>query len=120
MTILFIILAAFSNAVMDVLSTRYDVSIFGNLKNRQFWDWRISWKNKWENGFKLNREKFLFSSSILVFLTDGWHLFKALMLLFIFLAIVTYKPIFGYFDIILFSILWGVVFELFYTKLLLK
>jgi len=42
------------------------------------------------------------------------------MLLFISLAIVTYKPIFGYFDIILFSIIWGVVFEMFYTKLLLK
>jgi hypothetical protein len=57
---------------------------------------------------------------MLSFLTDGWHLFKALMLLFISLAIVTYKPIFGYFDIILFSIIWGVVFEMFYTKLLLK
>jgi hypothetical protein len=120
MTIIFIILAAFSNAVMDVLSTRYDVSIFGNLKNRQFWDWNISWRNKWSWGEKENGEKFFLSSTMLSFLTDGWHLFKALMLLFISLAIVTYKPIFGYFDIILFSIIWGVVFELFYTKILLK
>lgn len=65
-------------------------------------------------------EKFLFSSTMLSFLTDGWHLFKALMLLFISLAIVTYKPIFGYFDIILFSMTWGIVFEVCYTKILLK
>jgi hypothetical protein len=120
MSIIFIILAAFSNAVMDVLSTRYDVSIFGNLKNRQFWDWRISWKNKWENGFKLNREKFLFSSSILVFLTDAWHLFKALMLAFVSLAIIFYKPIFGMLDVFLFCIIWGVVFEVSYNKILRK
>jgi hypothetical protein len=120
MTIIFIILAAVCNSVMDVLSTRYYVSIFGNLKNRQFWDWNMSWRNKWQWGEKENGEKFFLSSTMLSFLTDGWHLFKALMLLFISLAIVTYKPIFGYFDIILFSIIWGVVFEICYTKLLLK
>jgi hypothetical protein len=54
------------------------------------------------------------------FLTDGWHLFKAFMLLFMSLAIVTYKPIFGYFDIILFSMTWGIVFEVCYTKILIK
>jgi hypothetical protein len=80
----------------------------------------MSWRNKWQLGEKENGEKFFLSSTMLSFLTDGWHLFKALMLLFISLAIVTYKPIFGYFDIILFSIIWGVVFEMFYTKLLLK
>jgi hypothetical protein len=80
----------------------------------------MSWRNKWQWGDKANGEKFFLSSTMLSFLTDGWHLFKALMLLFISLAIVTYKPIFGYFDIILFSIIWGVVFEMFYTKILLK
>jgi hypothetical protein len=80
----------------------------------------MSWRNKWQWGEKENGEKFFLSSTMLSFLTDGWHLCKALMLLFISLAIVTYKPIFGYFDIILFSIIWGVVFELFYTKILLK
>ena len=102
MSLIFIILAAFFNAVMDVLSTRYYISIFSISKNRQFWDWNMSWRNKWQWGDKRNGEKFLFSSTILSFLTDGWHLAKALMLLFMSLAIVTYKPMLGYFDVILF------------------
>ena len=119
-TILFLILAAFCNAVMDVLSTRFYVSIFGNFKNRQFWDWNISWKNKWQWGDKANGEKFFLSSSMLSFMTDGWHLAKALMIVFISLAIVSYKPLFGLIAIILFNCIWGIVFELFYTKLLIK
>ena len=119
-TILFLILAAFCNAVMDVLSTRFYVSIFGNFKNRQFWDWNISWKNKWQWGDKANGEKFFLSSSMLSFMTDGWHLAKALMIVFISLAIVCYKPLFGLIDIILFNCIWGIVFELFYTKLLIR
>jgi hypothetical protein len=120
MTIIFLILAAFCNAVMDVLSTRYYVSIFGNFKNKQFWDWNISWRNKWQWGDKANGEKFFLSSSMLSFMTDGWHLAKALMIVFISLAIVCYKPLFGLIDLILFNCIWGITFELFYSKLLIK
>jgi hypothetical protein len=120
MTIIFLILAAFCNAVMDVLSTRYYVSIFGNFKNKQFWDWNISWRNKWQWGEKANGEKFFLSSSMLSFMTDGWHLAKALMIIFISLAIVCYKPLFGLIDLILFNCIWGITFELFYSKLLIK
>jgi hypothetical protein len=105
---------------MDVLTTRYDVSIFGNFSNQLFWDWRISWRNKWKNGDILQGEKFLFSSTIFVFLTDAWHLFKALMLLFIILSIYFYVPIIGIFDISLFFIVWGITFELFYNKFLIN
>ena len=120
MTIIFLILAAICNAVMDVLSTRYYVSIFGNFKNKQFWDWNISWRNKWQWGDKANGEKFFLSSSMLSFMTDGWHLAKALMIVFISLAIVCYKPLFGLIDLILFNCIWGITFELFYSKLLIK
>jgi hypothetical protein len=120
MTIIFLILAAFCNAVMDVLSTRYYVSIFGNFKNKKFWDWNISWRNKWQWGDKANGEKFFLSSSMLSFMTDGWHLAKALMIVFISSAIVCYKPLFGLIDLILFNCIWGITFELFYSKLLIK
>ena len=120
MTIIFLILAAFCNAVMDVLSTRYYVSKFGNFKNKQFWDWNISGRNKWSWGEKANGEKFFLSSSMLSFMTDGWHLAKALMIVFISSAIVCYKPLFGLIDLILFNCIWGITFELFYSKLLIK
>jgi hypothetical protein len=105
---------------MDVLTTRYDVSIFGNFSNQLFWDWRISWRNKWKNGDILQGEKFLFASTIFVFLSDAWHLFKALMLLFIILSIYFYVPIIGIFDISLFFIVWGITFEFFYNKFLIN
>ena len=119
-SIMFWLLACVCNSIMDVLSTRFDVSIFRNFSNKLFWDWRISWRNKWENGFKLNREKFLFSSSIFVFLTDAWHLFKALMLLFLILSIYFYVPIFGILDIPFFFISWGITFELLYNIYFIK
>ena len=120
MSLIFVILAAFCNSVMDTLSTRYYVSIFGNFKNRQFWDWNMSWRNKWQWGEKENGEKFFLSSTILSFLTDGWHLAKSLMLAFVSLAIIFYKPIFGQVDVFLFCIIWGVVFEVSYNKILVK
>lgn len=43
-------------------------------KNPQFWDPSISWKNKYkEDTFD---PKFLGSTSIFVFVTDGWHLLQ--------------------------------------------
>lgn len=120
MTIIFLILAAFCNAVMDILSTRYYLSVFTKLKKPQFWDWNISWRNKWQWGDKSNGEKFFLSSSILSFMTDGWHLAKALMIIFISCAIVFYKPLFGLIDIILFNCIWGITFELFYGKIFIR
>lgn len=117
---MFWFLACVCNSIMDVLSTRYDVSIFGNYSNQLFWDWRISWRNKWKNGDILQGEKFLFSSTIFVFLTDAWHLFKFLMLLFLILSIYFYVPIIGIFDIPLFFIIWGITFELFYNFVFFK
>lgn len=90
--IAFIILAGICNAVMDTLFTRYNQSIFTSF-NPFFWNPDISWVNKWRK--PPYEERFLFSSTILVFLTDAWHLFKALMIGFIMLGVVCYKPIFG-------------------------
>jgi len=120
MSIIFIILASACNAIMDVLSTRYYVSIFSKFNNRQFWNWEISHTNKWQWGDKANGEKFFLSSTMLSFLTDGWHLFKFIMIVCISCAIIFYKPIFGWWDIILFNCAWGITFELFYTKILIK
>jgi hypothetical protein len=117
MSIIFIILASMCNALMDTLSTRYDVSIFRNFKNQQFWDWRISWKNKWKNGNIRNGESFFLSSTMLSALTDGWHLAKGLMLGFISLAVVMYVPMYGILDACIFCIVWGMTFEFSYNKL---
>ncbi len=130
------ILIGICSSVMDVLSFRYNTSFFkkylGNYE--QFFNVQISWLNKWKldsnnqpiivNGKYV--ERFLFSSTILVFLTDGWHLAKASMILFISLAIsipliqllgISYWYIIV--SILLIYTIICVTFELFFTKVLI-
>jgi len=137
LSLIFIILAGICNAVCDVLFTQMDRSIFSNLSFNQtiFWDVRISWRNKWKSplsrytknqwfyfGFNpIYEERFTYSSSILVFLTDGWHLTKAIMLLWIMLAVVCYEPIIT--PLVDLFILYGAftfTFTIFYEKILIK
>lgn len=70
---LFFIISASFEAIMDYLQFRYT-------ETNYFWNPRLSWINKWRytsvNGTMTKTEKFLMSSTILVFMTDGWHLMK--------------------------------------------
>jgi len=115
--ILFISLAGMCNAVMDVLFTRFGRSIFRR-RNWYYWNPEFSWTNKWKEPGK---EKFLFSSTLLVFLTDGWHLFKALMIAFLILAVVNYTPIFNlWVDAVILYCTFTGTFTLFYDYILLE
>lgn len=88
------ILAGLADGTRDVLSFRYDRSIFPQGPGEQilgggemFWNPDISWRNKWKNGDPSQGERFPGSSTALVFLTDGWHLLQFLMLTFFQVAI---------------------------------
>lgn len=132
-SILLIILAAIANSCMDMNFNDYDNSIFSNtIKfNPNFWNPTISYKNKWKDGIKANGEKFLLSSTYLVFLTDSWHMFKFLFLNLIIAAIIFYQPIIHiyfklfnfniyYIDFIIFNCIWGIIFEITSRLLTLK
>ena len=117
LTILFVILFAVCNAIMDVLQFRYSTSVFKSM-SAAYWDPKLSWKNKWKNGNSNEGENFIGSSTIFVFMTDAWHLAKSLMLLFICLAIVFYSPMFGLIiDFLIIRVLIGLTFELFWRIL---
>jgi len=63
---------------MDKLNFHYGCSIFGRNKKtfpELFWNSEVSWKNKYKCG-DIGTPKFLGSTTIFVFCTDGWHLFK--------------------------------------------
>ena len=99
MTIALIFLSAFLKSYMDYLQ-------FSEID---------SWRNKWKNGNKSEGEKFPFSSTILVFLTDRWHLAQSLFLWCVFVLIVTYKSYFNWWiDLIIMRVMFGVLFEMFY------
>lgn len=109
------------DAVMDKIQFHYNKSIFKNFKNQQFWDPKLSWINKWKNGNKKNGEKFLFSSTLFVFTTDAWHLAKffrnfcIVVSMFLFIYLPTNPT--SIFYLVLGRVLWGVVFELCFSRL---
>lgn len=94
--VLFLIsLAAISNSIMDKISFHFWKFRFKHL-NRQWWDPQVSWKNKYidknpKKGFKYLDLK-IFKIKYPIFLTDAWHFFQTLMLLFFFLAMIVPDP----------------------------
>jgi hypothetical protein len=115
---LFVIISAVAKAAMDKIQFHFYESIFSNLKHK-FWNKEYSWQNKWMNGNPIFGEKFAFSSTILVFLTDGWHLMQFIFLNSLFIAIflialhefTTREAIV---HLIILRALFGVFFELFF------
>ena len=113
--ILFLI-SGICEAVMDKIQFHYDSSIFKRFKNQLFWDPRESWRNKYENGDPLAGEKFFLSKSLLVGLTDAWHLFKLFRTFFIFAGIYfLFIPCGSKMECLLFVIIARVIFGLSFT-----
>jgi len=69
LTILFFLLSGGAEGVMDHLQFHYD-------KHNVFWNPKLSWVNKYKFGNPIAGERFFLSTTILVWLTDGWHLMK--------------------------------------------
>ena len=122
LTALFLSLAALSNAGMDTLTHHYNDSFAAEYKlDRQFWDPAISWKNKYIEGDpakqKVKMSLLFISINKPSFLTDGWHLLKAVMLTLIFLGSVVWIPVNWWKKLLIFfgfAVLWSVVFEIVY------
>ena len=73
-----VVVAGAANGIMDRIQHHYYT--VPESWNEQFWNPKESWRNKWKDGDHTKGEKFLFSSTFLVGLTDGWHLMKSIML----------------------------------------
>ena len=119
--LIFISLSAISESIMDKIQFHYDKSIFSNEKyNQLFWNPVESWKNKWKDDLKT--EKFLGSSTIFVFTTDAWHLFKFFKntFLFIGLPLLSIGGVNLILSVIIARILYGLIFTLYFDVLLKK
>jgi len=68
LTIALILVAAISNALMDLSSE----GVF----NGAYWNKDTSWRNKWKYGQPKNGPAFPGSTTIFVWITDGWHFFQ--------------------------------------------
>ena len=118
-TIILLFFAGMLNGVMDVISHNYSASIFNKFpKLENYCNPVYSWRNKYK---KRNPDKgplFFGSTTFLAFLTDLWHMSKTLMLILIMIAICSYTPLLGIFDILLFYLVFTSSFELFYSYIL--
>lgn len=116
---LLITFAAVSESIMDKIQFHYDKSIFKNSKyNQLFWNPIESWKNKWKEDLKT--EKFIGSSTLFVFTTDAWHLFKFFRntSLFIGLPLIAIGDMNVILSVVIGRVLYGLTFTLCFDKLL--
>lgn len=112
-----IILAAICVGVMDVAQFHFYGSIFA--KYPKFCNPEISWKNKYKEDTTI--PKFFGSTTFLVWATDLWHLAKMIAIVSFILAIVFYKIYFSIgMDFTILLTAYSGIFELFYSKLLMK
>ncbi len=122
--LLFVVASSISEAIMDNLQFHYHKSIFkfNPIKfNQLFWDPSTSWQNKYKEN-SMSEPKFCGSTTIFVFITDAWHLFKFFRNTFLFIGLPLLS--FGSMNIILAAILariiYGLVFTICFDKLLIK
>ena len=77
-SIILCFLAGFFKAVRDTLQFHFGKSIFKNW-NSDFWNPSVSWMNKYKDYPADKSEAFFLSKTVLVSLTDAWHLSELLM-----------------------------------------
>lgn len=119
---LLIAFAGVSEAIMDKVQFHYDKSIFSDPKYKQiFWNPDLSWVNKWKDS-SAREEKFAGSSTIFVFTTDAWHLFKFYRnsALFVGLPLLFLNPMHIIISMVIARIIYGLSFTLFFDKILKK
>jgi hypothetical protein len=125
---LFIAFASICNAIMDVTSHHFERSVFYKVKNKYWWDSANSWKNKYINGDStLGRIKWNILGIKInkpVQITDAWHFFKTLMIIFLCGAIVaglTSTMVFSWYYLIAMfitsGVIWNTTFSLFYNRI---
>jgi hypothetical protein len=127
-SIIFIVLAAICNAIMDNVLFHYYKSIFRNSRFEQWSNADISWMNKWKNGDITQGERFPFSSTIFVWTTDLWHFAQSLMITFFVLAAIFYSPTISFdnyiievvVSLVVLKATFSLTFELFLSKILVK
>lgn len=123
-TILLLIIASISNAIMDILDHRWSSSIFTLLAKHKhsFWASKTdSWVRKYKNYDRVSKiPAFPLATTVLVAFTDAWHLFKEIMLSSFSLALAINLEYPVYYSTPTIRILIGIVFELFYSTNIFK
>jgi hypothetical protein len=124
-SLVFISLGSICNALMDVTSHHFHISIFSDIQNKKILKWfrtPDSWKLKyeWDDGEIVGRKKWK-GFVVPVQLTDSWHFFKMLMIVLVCCAIISYEIIVSpIVDLCLLGIFWNTTFSFYYNIIFKK
>lgn len=141
-SLILVALAAASNSVMDTVDHHQSKSIFSKLKDQKWWNAKNGWKNKYVDydydaslNLPLRRVKwhiFGITFNKPVQLTDSWHFFKMLMIVFMCLSTIIFPyTVYCYCDgyniweiilaviiwLLVLGITWNLTFSWTYNKL---
>ena len=126
-SLVLVMLAGMCNAIMDIIQFKYNQSIFSQYLFLDEWANPLSsWRNKWKDGIHLKGERFPFSSTVFVWVTDLWHFAQSFMITFFVLAAIFYSPIISFDNYIIEVVVslailkvgFSITFELFWSKIL--
>lgn len=121
LAIIFQIIAFSAYSSMSTLQFHYYQSVFTNLNNQQFWNPLLSWNNKYKNRNKTNGPAFPFSTNLLIFVTDGYHLMQFIFENSLFLSFAIYNNNSAwYYNFLEIRIIYGLVFNTTFEWLLIK
>lgn len=114
--------------ILSFLCFIVSIIFYTKSQQRAFED-RDSWENKYKKPlqvapknwyyrlFKLTyREKFPLSGSFLVALTDNYHRFQMFFKVLMCASIALYRPVLGFWDGLIYFVVWGITFTLVYKK----
>jgi hypothetical protein len=131
--IILLFTASISKAIMDVICFKYHISVFSKLKHNYWFNPDSSWRNKYKDNDPKKGAAFFGSTTFLSWTTDAWHFFQMIMLSSfqisiilcinkIFLSELCFWHVFVSDMIIFIAIKFftGVVFEIFWKKILIK
>ena len=132
-SLIFWCLAAACCAVMDTLQHHFYSSKIYYMRRKPtqsyWWNPTYSWYNKYK-GRNPQKGKIKWFWGLMdkpAFLTDGWHLFKSLMIVFICLSIAFADGIYSnpkwysyIVIVVMFGTVWNLTFNLFYNHILIR
>lgn len=118
-----ILIIAFSaKSIMDTLQFHFLDSIF-KVFNHRYWNPAQSWPNKYKWDSIFNGElkpRFFGSTTFLVAFTDAWHMSQFIYLNSIILAISINLEYPWYYNFLGIRIIYGLVFNLMFDKILIR
>jgi len=97
-----VFIGAMVNALMDVL------------ENENFTESPIT--KKWNPKFWYKRESWKYSTKVIGYRVDGWHLCKSTWICLLMASIILYHPVLKYWDFLILGVIHNVTFSFFYHK----